>query len=308
MAAHTPLANTLATTFGGTNERLNPISPRARGVRRPESRIHFHSSHAVSNPAAMHKPTGMLTTSAWCATSISVARVLETRAMRPRVLRALARVVFAKRGESPARVQDVVATGRDAILVVGVPVHEGLDRDAEDVARAHEAPSDTGREPRKSSLRPRSHDSTHLLAPELGLVGDVAHHALEVDVAREVEEEPEAAHEERDPSAVRMAAGNGHEIALACATCESRRHALYRVGECRPVHGIGFDLVAAREECGLQGDQPHVAPLRTLAHHPSDLALVDSGGKRHRELHRHVQAFQAGEQPVAYPFRARAAQ
>src|SRR6188768_1296891 len=60
-AAQRPPATMLTAMFGGTRERLRAISRRASRVRRPDARIHFHSSHAVSRPPAMQKPIMALT-------------------------------------------------------------------------------------------------------------------------------------------------------------------------------------------------------------------------------------------------------
>src|SRR5690349_1786870 len=116
------------------------------------------------------------------------------------------RVVLAERLEPAVRVEHVMAARRDAVLVVGEPVHERLDDDTEHVARPYQLATGASGETAPPARPARTDDALDLLLVEHRLVGNVVHHGINVDMSCDVGEQTEASREQRHPSTVRMAA------------------------------------------------------------------------------------------------------
>src|SRR2546423_14450391 len=113
----------------------------------------------------------------------------------------MTRVVFADRGEPATGIENVMATCRHAILIVGVTVHERFDGDTEHVARSDQTFAYCGGQARDRAPHARANDPAYFVRSKLRPIRHLAHYALEIDMAREVEEHAEAAHVQRHPSA-----------------------------------------------------------------------------------------------------------
>jgi len=108
--------------------------------------------------------------------------------------------------------EEMMAAGRDAILVVIEPIHERLDRDGKNVGGADQFAPSPGANVAHEAAFLRADDGTKLIGIQQRAIRNLSHHLIEIDMASDVCCHAEALDEQRDPAAIRMAAWNRLEI------------------------------------------------------------------------------------------------
>ena len=109
-------------------------------------------------------------------------------------------------------IECVVTARRNSILIVIVTIHKGLDGNTENVARADKFSCKSSDYFSPAVLIARADDVLHLRFAENGFIGNFVHRHLQIDVPRNIKEQPETPGEQCGPATVRVATRDGEKI------------------------------------------------------------------------------------------------
>src|SRR5438034_385133 len=105
-----------------------------------------------------------------------------------------------------------MATGGDAVLIVIEPVHEGLNRDGEDITRTNELPARPETDAADKIVAVGADDGAQFPGVEERAIGDLIHYLIQINVTRDIGCHAKSLDEQCYPAAIRVAARDWFEV------------------------------------------------------------------------------------------------